>query len=118
MFPFGVKDKLEKIILNLLFNSVKFTPAGGQVLISAETQEPFWIFKVSDTGMGISEKDMPLIFNRFWQADASAQRKYQGTGIGLALVKELVEAQGGAVTVESQLNKGTTMTVTLPSSVS
>ena len=62
--------------------------------------------------MGISEKNLPHVFDRFWQADGSSKRKYQGIGIGLALVKELVEIQGGKVTVQSQEGKGTTFTVT------
>ena len=108
------RDKLEKIVLNLLFNSVKFTPAGGEVGIEAAEEGDGLVLRVRDSGMGIAEKDLPFIFDRFWQADASAQRKYQGTGIGLALVKELTEAQGGTVTVESQVGKGTTMTVRIP----
>lgn len=108
------RDKMEKVVLNLVFNAVKFTPAGGQVVLSVEVRDGSLILKVRDTGMGISAENLPLIFNRFWQADSSAQRKYQGTGIGLALVKELIEAQGGTVTAESQLDKGTTMTVQVP----
>ncbi len=108
------RDKLEKIILNLVFNSVKFTPARGKIEIKAREEGKFLVLQVRDTGMGISEQDLPHIFDRFWQADASAQRKYQGTGIGLSLVKELAEAQGGTVTAESQLGKGTLMTVQLP----
>ena len=64
--------------------------------------------------MGISEKNLPFVFDRFWQADGSSKRKYQGVGIGLALVKELVEIQGGKVSVQSQEGKGTTFTVRLP----
>jgi signal transduction histidine kinase len=108
------KDKLEKVILNLLFNSVKFTPAGGMVELNALAEGKNLVLKVMDTGMGISERDIPYIFDRFWQADGSAQRKYQGTGIGLALVKELTEAQGGVVEAVSQLEKGTTITVKIP----
>src|SRR5437588_2575600 len=69
---------------------------------------------VKDTGMGISAKNLPNVFNRFWQADDSSRRKYQGVGIGLALVKELAEVQGGKVSVESQEGKGTIFTVRLP----
>src|SRR5436190_23042995 len=69
---------------------------------------------VSDTGMGISENNLTFVFDRFWQADGSSKRKYQGVGIGLALVKELTEIQGGKVTVESQEGKGTKFTVRLP----
>ena len=108
------RDKLEKILLNLLFNSIKFTPAGGTVELTADLQEDSLILTVKDTGMGISEKDLPNIFDRFWQADSSAQRKYQGTGIGLALVKELTEAQGGRVEAESREGHGTTITVRIP----
>ena len=108
------RDKLEKIILNLLFNSIKFTPAGGQVELSASAEEPFLVMRVKDTGKGIAEEHLPHIFDRFWQADSSAQRKYQGTGIGLALVKELAEALGGTVGAESRLGKGTTITVKIP----
>ena len=64
--------------------------------------------------MGIAEKSLPFVFDRFWQEDGSSKRKFQGVGIGLALVKELTEMMGGTVTVESQLGKGTTFTVRLP----
>jgi signal transduction histidine kinase len=108
------RDKLEKIVLNLMFNALKFTPAGGRVSLRAEKQGEEFVLVVSDTGMGIAEKNLPFIFDRFWQADGSSKRKYQGVGIGLALVKELVEIQNGKVRVESQEGKGTTFTVRLP----
>jgi signal transduction histidine kinase len=108
------RDKLEKVLLNLLFNALKFTPAGGQVQLRAERQDGYLVLQVADTGMGISEKNLPHVFDRFWQADGSSKRKYQGVGIGLALVKELVEIQGGKVTVQSREGKGTTFTVRLP----
>src|SRR5260370_31537945 len=108
------RDKLEKVVLNLLFNALKFTPSGGRVEVRAEKQNDQWMLTVADTGMGISEKDLPHVFDRFWQADGSSKRKYQGVGIGLALVKELVEIQGGKVAVQSEEGKGTTFTVTLP----
>jgi signal transduction histidine kinase len=110
----GDKDKLEKIVLNLMFNALKFTPSGGRVELRADKQDKDFVLTVADTGMGISEKNLPHVFDRFWQADGSSKRKYQGVGIGLALVKELVEIQGGKVTVQSQEGKGTTFTVTLP----
>ena len=110
----GDRDKLEKILLNLLFNALKFTPAGGKVEMRADTQGSELILVVEDTGMGISEKNLPHVFDRFWQADDSSKRKYQGVGIGLALVKELVEIQGGKVSVESEEGKGTVFTIKLP----
>ncbi|HTQ50678.1 MAG TPA: ATP-binding protein [Candidatus Acidoferrales bacterium] len=107
-------DKLEKVVLNLLFNALKFTPADGRVELRAEKQGEELVFVVSDTGIGIAEKNLAFVFDRFWQADSSAQRKYQGVGIGLALVKELTEMMHGSVLVESQEGKGTTFTVRLP----
>jgi signal transduction histidine kinase len=108
------RDKLEKIVLNLMFNALKFTPSGGRVELRAEKQGESFVLIVADTGMGISEKNLPHVFDRFWQADGSSKRKYQGVGIGLALVKELVGIQDGEVTVESKEGEGTTFRVRLP----
>ncbi|MGR3317216.1 MAG: ATP-binding protein [Candidatus Anammoxibacter sp.] len=107
-------DKLEKIILNLLFNSIKFTPAGGHIEIRAQKKNYSLCISVQDTGIGIPEKSLPYIFDRFWQADSSSRRKYQGTGIGLSLVKELVEAHKGEISAQSQEGKGATITVRIP----
>jgi len=108
------RDKLEKIILNLLFNSLKFTPENGKVWFRVEKQADKLALIVSDTGVGIAEKNLPFVFDRFWQADGSSNRKFQGVGIGLALVKELVDIQGGTVAVQSEEGKGATFTVCLP----
>ena len=108
------RDKLEKIILNLQFNALKFTPSGGRVDIRAEKQGEELVLQVKDTGMGIAAKNLPNVFSRFWQADDSSRRKYQGVGIGLALVKEFTELQGGKASVASVEGKGTTFTVRLP----
>jgi signal transduction histidine kinase len=108
------RDKLEKIVINLVFNALKFTPAGGSVEVRAVKQGEELVLTISDTGMGIAEKNLPFVFDRFWQADGSSKRKYQGVGIGLALVKEFTEIQGGRVTVESKEGEGTIFTVRLP----
>jgi signal transduction histidine kinase len=108
------RDKWEKMLLNLVFNAVKFTPARGTVEIRVEKEGERLRLQVRDTGMGISKENLANVFSRFWQADTSAQRKFQGAGIGLALVKELVEAQSGSVLVESEVQKGTTFTIHLP----
>ena len=110
----GDRDKLEKIVLNLLFNALKFTPNGGRVWFNAEKSGETFLITVSDTGVGIEEKSLPFVFDRFWQADGSSKQKFQGVGIGLALVKELAEMMGGTVAVQSQPGKGATFTVTLP----
>ncbi|HNQ88614.1 MAG TPA: ATP-binding protein [Verrucomicrobiota bacterium] len=107
-------DKLEKVFLNLLFNAVKFTPAGGRITLRARREGDEAVFEVSDTGMGIAPEHLPHLFSRFWQADSSAQRKFQGAGIGLALVKELVLLHRGSVRAESQSGAGTTMIVRIP----
>ncbi|MGH7977723.1 MAG: hybrid sensor histidine kinase/response regulator, partial [Limisphaerales bacterium] len=108
------REKLEKILLNLLFNALKFTPADGQIWLRAEKQGDDFVLIVRDTGVGIAEKSLPFVFDRFWQADSSSKRKFQGVGIGLALVKEMVEMLSGSVTVQSQEGKGTTFIVRLP----
>jgi len=106
------RDKLEKVILNLLFNSFKFTPEGGCVTLSATVEDGYLVVDVRDTGAGIAAADLPRIFDRFWQAESAATRRYQGVGIGLALVKELTEAHGGDVSVESEPGKGTNIRIT------
>jgi signal transduction histidine kinase len=108
------REKLEKILLNLLFNALKFTPSDGQIWLRVEKQGDDFVLIVRDTGVGIAEKSLPFVFDRFWQADSSSKRKFQGVGIGLALVKEMVEMLSGSVTVQSQEGKGTTFTVRLP----
>ena len=108
------RDKLEKAFLNLLINAIKFTPGGGTVTCRAAREGNELVLEVGDTGIGIPEQQLPRVFDRFWQADTSSQRKYQGVGIGLALVKELIEIQGGIVRVASVVNQGTTFTLRLP----
>ncbi|MCP5536063.1 MAG: response regulator [Akkermansiaceae bacterium] len=108
------RDRLEKIILNLAVNAVKFTAKGGAIALSADILEDDLVLSVADTGEGMSEEDVANVFVRFWQADMSARRKHRGAGIGLSLVKSLTESMGGDVQVESQLGKGTTFTVRIP----
>lgn len=108
----GNVSALEKIFINLINNAIKFTPAGGKIDVETEVTGDFLIAQVKDTGIGISEEDIPHIFERFKQVDSSATRKYPGTGLGLALVRELTMAQGGQVKVESVLNQGAVFTLT------
>lgn len=112
-------DKIQKIIYNLLSNAFKFTDAGGEVSIHIEKKKSkkkesvALIFQVKDSGLGISEEQLPKIFDRFYQADSSSTRKAEGTGIGLALVKEITELLGGEIKVTSKLNKGTNFKVSI-----
>jgi signal transduction histidine kinase/DNA-binding response OmpR family regulator len=108
--------KLEQIINNLLSNAAKFTPAKGEVSFTAtvhlsDKHTGTLQLKVQDTGIGIPAAHLPRIFERFYQADSSATRQYEGTGIGLALVKELVELHGGQISAESTEGKGSTISV-------
>jgi signal transduction histidine kinase len=108
------RDKMEKIVLNLQFNALKFTPTGGRVELRVGKEGEELALRVSDTGIGIPTKDLPNMFSRFFQVDSSSRRKFQGVGIGLALVKELTELHGGTVAVDSVEGKGTTFTIRMP----
>ena len=110
------EDKLEKIITNLLSNAFKFTPENGRVTVDV-TYSPVWAtITITDNGIGIGidPQRLPRIFDRFFQVDDSQRRHYEGTGIGLALVKELVNTLRGTIQVQSELGKGTSFVVQLP----
>ena len=103
-----------QIVLNILDNSVRYTPAGGAVTVrSARTPEGVGV-EISDTGVGIPGEHLPRIFERFYRVDAARSRELGGTGLGLAIVRHLVEAHGGRVTAESALSAGTTIRVLFP----
>ena len=106
-------EKIEKVFANLISNALKFTNRGGKVEVSTKEVEDRIEVKVSDTGIGIAKEDIPHIFDRFHQVDGSSSRKYEGTGLGLYLVKELVEMHHGTVQVESEPGKGSAFTVYL-----
>ncbi len=112
------KDKLEKIIYNLLSNAFKFTPVSGSISvivnkISIDKNE-YAEIKVSDTGIGIPQQKLDKIFDRFYQVDDSNQRSFGGSGIGLALVKELIDLHKWNITVASEINNGTEFTIHIP----
>lgn len=112
------QEALAIIISNLLSNSCKFTPAGGSIEVDIILNDPnALIIKVKDTGNGISDLYLPHVFDRFYQVDSPAQRTYEGSGIGLSLVKELALIHGGNVSVESPKESGCTFTVMLKSAV-
>jgi PAS domain S-box-containing protein len=107
------REMWEKIVLNLISNAFKFTLA-GEVAITLRDAGDSVELRVRDTGAGIPESELPKIFDRFHRATTSQGRSYEGTGIGLALVQELIKLHGGAIQVESKVNQGSTFTVTLP----
>jgi len=108
------EQKLQHIIYNLLSNAIKFTAYSGRVVLHVRKVENQLQIIVKDNGKGIPEEHLPHIFNRFYQADAGLNRQYEGTGIGLALTKDLVELMNGNISVKSQLEKGTEFTIQLP----
>jgi signal transduction histidine kinase/DNA-binding response OmpR family regulator/ligand-binding sensor domain-containing protein len=108
------KTKMQHIISNLLSNAFKFTPEGGNIAVSvSELPEKKVRLQVSDTGCGINAKDLPHVFERFFQSRSASDTSATGTGIGLNMVQEMVQLQGGTVAVESAVGKGTTFIVTL-----
>lgn len=107
-------DKIERIILNLLSNSIKFTKYGGLINVDIYDNDNTILISVKDNGIGIPEDKLNLIFDRFVQVDSSLQRENEGSGIGLALVKSLVENHGGRIWVESKLNSGTNFFIEFP----
>ncbi|MBD2207269.1 response regulator [Calothrix sp. FACHB-1219] len=106
-------EKFDKVVYNLLSNAMKFTPEGGTIGVRLISQGNSCILQVQDTGIGIVKEQIPYLFERFRQAEGSENRSYEGSGLGLALVKELVELHGGKVTVESVYGEGTTFTLRL-----
>ncbi len=121
------KEKMTKIMTNLLSNAFKFTSNGGEITVAlslipspsgrgmSERQGEGEVhIAVKDTGVGIPEEELPKLFDRFYQVDSSQTREHEGTGIGLALTKELVELHHGTISVNSKLGEWTEFTVTLP----
>jgi two-component system, OmpR family, sensor histidine kinase BaeS len=107
-------DRITQVIVNLVGNALRHTPAKGIVEISTQIQKNSFLIRVADTGQGIPEDILPHIFDRFYKRDTSRTRNDSGTGLGLSIAKGFVEVQGGIITVESEINKGTVFTITLP----
>ena len=110
----GDQVQLRRVFDNLLGNALKFTPAGGTVTVRLLSVDANLVLEVADTGIGIPADQLGRVFDRFYQVDGSTTRRYSGVGLGLALVKEIVESHGGQVMVESQPDKGSMFRVTLP----
>jgi two-component system, OmpR family, phosphate regulon sensor histidine kinase PhoR len=105
-------DRMEQVLVNLLHNAVKFTPPGGEIVVSAAPEEGRVIFSVRDTGVGIPAKDLPRIFERFYKADRA--RSGGGTGLGLSISRHIVETHGGKIWADSIQGKGSTFYFSLP----
>jgi two-component system phosphate regulon sensor histidine kinase PhoR len=110
----GNPDQMEQVLVNLVDNAIKYTPVNGQVMISGERNTDRIVVHVSDTGIGIMREHLPRIFERFYRVDKARSRQSGGTGLGLSIVKNIVESHGGLVTVESEYNRGSTFSFSLP----
>ena len=109
---------MQHILYNLLSNAFKFTPAGGQIAVSVAKTDTEWLsITVKDTGCGIPSRDLPHIFDRYYQSKNTADPSVTGTGIGLHLTKEYLQLHGGSITVNSKLGEGTTFTAFLPTNI-
>ncbi len=110
----GDVERIEQVVINIVSNSVKYTPDGGRIAIEAKRNDKELVLAVTDNGMGISEKDQHRIFERFYRVDKARSREKGGTGLGLAIAKEIVEASGGTITLSSKLGEFTRVEVRLP----
>ncbi|GMA48837.1 two-component sensor histidine kinase [Alicyclobacillus contaminans] len=107
-------ERMTQVFLNLLSNAHRYTAEGGRVDIDLAVEEGQAVVRVRDTGIGIAQADLPRIFERFYRADPSRSRSTGGSGIGLSIVREIIERHGGTITVESELGVGSCFTVSLP----
>jgi len=107
-------DRLAQVFVNLVDNALRYTPQGGAVRIRLDADGADAVLRVRDTGIGIPYKSLPHIFERFYVVDRSRARLTSGAGLGLSIVKQIVDAHGGSITAESTLGKGTTFTVRIP----
>lgn len=107
-------EHLRQLWTNLISNGIKYTPRGGNVVVSLDQKDGHVVGTVSDTGVGIAADDMPRIFEEFYRTAQAKELEEHGTGLGLPIVKEIVETYGGTIDVDSEIGKGTTFTFTLP----
>ncbi|MBF0248477.1 MAG: HAMP domain-containing histidine kinase [Alphaproteobacteria bacterium] len=111
----GDRIKIKQVLLNLMYNAIKFTPAGGSIIVTfRDRQDGAVELLVKDSGIGIPEQDIPKVLNPFEQLEESSILSKEGTGLGLTLSKKLMEVHGGALTIESQVGKGTTVVCHFP----
>jgi len=110
----GDSDKLSQVLVNLVSNSIKYSRKGGTILLSSFENEADIIIRVKDEGLGIPTEDLPFIFERFYRVDQSRDKETGGAGIGLTITKEIVEAHGGKITIDSNPGHGTDVVVSLP----
>ena len=111
---YGDSDKLEQVLYNIISNSIKYTPNGGKILVRAGKVYHEIQIEVQDTGIGIPEKDLSRIFERFYRVDKARSRELGGTGLGLAISKSIIDSHGGQIHIDSKPSEGTSVLITLP----
>ena len=108
------RDKLEQVIINIISNAIKYTPSGGRIeVFSGKLYSDIYI-KVTDNGIGIPKENLPRIFERFYRVDKARSRDTGGTGLGLAIAKQIMDEMGGDIKITSEVDKGTEVTITVP----
>lgn len=107
-------DKMTRVVDNILNNAIKYSPDGGKITVSMKTTDSQLIVSISDQGLGIPKKDLPLIFDRFYRVDKARSRAQGGTGLGLSIAKEIVKQHNGFIWAKSEYGKGSTFTIVLP----
>ncbi len=114
----GDRERLEQVVINILSNAVKYTPSGGHIVLTGiRRDDSHVVIRVKDDGMGIPKEDIPRLFERFYRVDKARSRAKGGSGLGLAIAKEMVEAHQGTIHLDSKLDEGTTVTITLPTTL-
>ncbi len=111
------RDAIEQVIINIVSNSIKYTPEGGTITIYLGSIDGNVYLKVVDNGIGIPEADLKRIFERFYRVDKARSRKMGGTGLGLSIVKEIIDGNDGTININSEVNKGTEVIITLPTKI-
>ena len=107
-------DRLRQVLFNLIENAIKYSPRGGNVAVRGEVVDGGVALSVSDSGIGIPEADQPLVIRRFFRASNAAPEDFPGVGLGLSIAKDIIEAHGGKLSLQSKVGNGTTVTLTLP----
>jgi PAS domain S-box-containing protein len=109
------RDRLKQVILNVVDNAIKYTPGGGKISVNTLKNDDFWVFSVEDTGMGIPKSEIPFLFERFFRTKDKNKKKFiSGTGLGMAIVKEIVDAHQGKIEVDSVEGEGTKISIFIP----